>query len=218
MKVLFLDLDGVLRSNQSGILNWRKKGNKLFVLDEVCCSNLQAILEVVPDLKIVISSTWRKVESIDFVKYVLRKYGVDSSRVIGHTPIHFGDRGRGHEIQEWFDDWKEEHPEDPIEKFVIVDDDSDMYHLRDNLVQTNYDAGLSWAKADDILCFFGKSMHDWDVKFGQLFADITANNPPVPCKTLAEGDTSTEDFFKAPPRCKHDVDGTDCFECYPTKE
>jgi len=47
-------------------------------------------------------------------------------------------KGRGHEIQQWLDDWSG----DKITNFVILDDDDDMEHLSDFLVLTSESKGI----------------------------------------------------------------------------
>lgn len=162
MKVLFLDFDGVLNSTQSTILSVRQEQDPVHDLCRVACSNLQLIIETVPGLKIVVSSSWRKLYSLDWLKEHLAKYGVDSSVLIDLTPARFSSRPRGYEIQEWLDDYKQEHPEDPITHFAIVDDDADMKHLMDNLVQTNAYIGLTYGKATDIVKMLGSDMEAWE--------------------------------------------------------
>ena len=46
------------------------------------------------------------------------------------------EKKRGYEIQEYLD----EHPE--IDNFVIIDDETDMVHLIDKLVQTSWKTGI----------------------------------------------------------------------------
>ena len=46
---------------------------------------------------------------------------------------------RGLEIQKWLDD----NPQGENVVFVILDDDSDMEHLMDRLVQTDHEFGLT---------------------------------------------------------------------------
>src|SRR5271167_3063429 len=115
MKVIFLDFDGVLNSSASFVLETRirkakpQTGRRLPPVNEtlchVCTSNFQMILEEVPSAKIVISSTWREIYNLEWLKKKLKSYGIDSSRVIDKTPSSF--RDRGYEIKQWL----EEHPE-----------------------------------------------------------------------------------------------------------
>ena len=151
MKVLFLDFDGVLNSEQSAKY-WYAKG-KRGLIDDACpiaAANLRMILENIPDLKIVISSTWR-CKGLNYCQDCLIRWDImtepDRERVIGITPssrdVAYGPRGA--EIKLWL----EHHPE--VEKFVIVDDDSDMWPLNMYLVQTNWREGLMIRKAWQII-------------------------------------------------------------------
>lgn len=145
MKVIFLDFDGVLNSQASFIMETRKRLNKKKAsklcpvnetLCEVYCSNLQYILEKVPDANIVISSTWRSIFDLDWLKDKLTSYGVDSSKVIDKTPETFG-RARGREIQMWLDDHKE------VKEFVIIDDNHIGGDFEHEIVFTEWNVGLT---------------------------------------------------------------------------
>lgn len=119
MKVLFLDFDGVLNSEAS--FRWEKRKKTIHIantLSPIACSNLQHILEQDRDVKIVISSTWRKIHTMVELQNILNSYGVEAARIIGKTPLTFsGDRGR--EIRQWLED----NPN--VTKYVIIDDDTD---------------------------------------------------------------------------------------------
>jgi len=124
VKVIFLDFDGVLNSETSFLYeDFRRKNHKeqgvkgkvCETLSPHCCAALQAVLNQYPDVKIVLSTTWRCMFSMDWLKAKLEEYHVDSSRVIDKTPELFsGERGR--EIQQWLD----AHPE--VTQYVIIDD------------------------------------------------------------------------------------------------
>lgn len=102
-------------------------------VDERAVARVQKIIDAT-GAKVVISSTWRLLNSLSKLQQLLKAHGL-SGEVIGVTPR--GDRGeRGDEIQTWMD------KNGPIESFVILDDDSDMAHLMDKLVQTSFDTGL----------------------------------------------------------------------------
>jgi HAD domain in Swiss Army Knife RNA repair proteins len=150
MKLLFLDFDGVLNSAQFAHLQhraWMKdKSNSRPYRDEFCpisCSNLLWIIERVPDLKIVISSSWRLGRSLHELKTILEDQGIPQDLVIDKTP-HLVQANesvpRGFEIQKWLDD----HKELDVEKFCIIDDDSDMEHLSIFHVKTDFRTGLDW--------------------------------------------------------------------------
>lgn len=119
MKVIFLDFDGVLNSAASFLWEKRKKTLRIAdTLNPVCCSNLQYILENDSSIKIVISSTWRRLHSMVELQNILKSYGVEAARIIGKTPM-FMNSHRGREIRAWLD----ENP--GVTQYVILDDDGD---------------------------------------------------------------------------------------------
>ncbi len=69
--------------------------------------------------------------------------------VIGATPVDvvlpvgIEDHARGHEIQAWIDGETQS-----VDAFVIFDDCDDMAHLRDRLVLTDIDTGLTAADVE----------------------------------------------------------------------
>lgn len=148
MKILFLDFDGVLNSHQSETF-WHNKRDqqkwenemysswqgslKEYLALEFCpiaVSNLEELMRRVPELKIVVSSTWRYGETVESLKVMFEPFKLISNAIIDVTP-NVCPSPRGNEIQAWLD----KHPE--IDKFVIVDDDRDMVHLIDKLVHTS---------------------------------------------------------------------------------
>lgn len=163
MKVIFLDFDGVLNSQGSFLFehNERKrfaekskvdgeKGPKGPVnesLCHVCTSNFQFVLEQYKEVKIVISSTWRELFSIDWLKEKLASYHIDSSRVIGITPSAWGNY-RGAEIKMWLN----EHPE--VTHYVIIDDNDDGLtenHGASRFVKTSWEGGMTFAHAEELI-------------------------------------------------------------------
>lgn len=121
MKVLFLDIDGVLNSVRSaaalGGCPWPRNRNMQGdweKFDQVAVK-LMARLVQETEAHVVLSSTWRigmdqerATELGDFLGYVI------SSATPG------GGGQRGPQIQQWLD----EHP--GVDKYAIIDDDSDM--------------------------------------------------------------------------------------------
>lgn len=126
MKVLFLDIDGVLNNFKD-----RNFGKSL---SKASCENLNTLLKKVPDLKIVISSAWRH-NGLEFMKEMLNENNIDGKRVIDITGNENGIRG--YQIQCWLD----RNPE--VTNCVIIDDDSDMGELMNKLVKTNSFVGLT---------------------------------------------------------------------------
>lgn len=132
MKILFLDIDGVL--------NNFKERNFGEVFSANACACLNSLLSRVPDLQIVISSAWR-MWGLEYMKAVLQKNGIDSERVIGVTDREEGIRGQ--QIQRWLD------ANPGVSAFVILDDETDMGDLRNNLIKTSMYVGLTDKEIDD---------------------------------------------------------------------
>ena len=151
MKVIFLDFDGVLNSEGSFLYEHRRrtqwklqgiKGDVSETLCNVCTSNFQFILDTYPEVKIVISSTWRVFFSIVQLKEILASYHVDSSRVIDVTPNDTTWGGnRGVEIATWL----KEHPE--VKHYIVIDDNDwgiDAVHPKSQIVRTDWNTGMTW--------------------------------------------------------------------------
>ena len=137
MKVIFLDIDGVLNSGDNmralhrlavthGIKNVdRDIHGQLF--DERCVSFLDCLIRET-SAKIVVSSTWRRA-GLPAMQTMWRERGLPGD-VIDVTPkwadaemverYYQPGADRGYEIQEWLDTHSD------IESYVILDDDSDM--------------------------------------------------------------------------------------------
>lgn len=145
MKVLFLDIDGVLNSenwfayriycvknNMFNILmnfvdtDDRNIKHKLTMLDDRAIANLNRIVEET-GCKVVLSSSWRSSRKSvnDLTQYILKIKGF-KYELYGVTPRiqrdEFGTQ-RGEEIQMWMD---KESEKNKIESFVILDDDTDI--------------------------------------------------------------------------------------------
>lgn len=149
MKVIFLDFDGVINSHQSATF-WHNKRDQSkwenemysswtgtlfeYLAHEFCpiaLSNVEELIRRVPDVKIVVSSTWRLGENVESLKKILSGAPLVAGAVISTTPA-FRDGPRGNEIKYWLD----KHPE--VTGYVIIDDDNDMLESqKDNFVNTS---------------------------------------------------------------------------------
>jgi hypothetical protein len=85
--------------------------------------------------KVVISSTWRFANTWQELQEILEVRGF-TGEVIGQTP-KMGGEERWMKIRAWLG----EAPE-PVESFVILDDERDMGDLQGRLVNTNVQHGL----------------------------------------------------------------------------
>ena len=163
MKVLFLDIDGVLNSenwfayriycvknNMVNILmnfvdtDDRNIKHKLTMLDDRAMANLNRIVEET-DCKVVLSSSWRSsIESENIFTQNLLKLKGFKYEFYDVTPrLWFSDFSirRGEEIKFWLDKESEKHE---IESFAILDDDSDMLpEQMNNFIHIDRQVGLT---------------------------------------------------------------------------
>lgn len=170
MKIIFLDIDGVLNVEVYITAFWeickrinlsRPESTSLrmdAMRDEygnlfcpLACRRLAWVTEIT-GAKIVISSTWRMNGLSEMQE--MWKHRELPGEVIDVTPIHrtrrtndnlsFSERcERGNEIKEWLS----KHPE--VESYVIFDDDNDMLpEQMDNFIQTDEVYGITLKDAE----------------------------------------------------------------------
>lgn len=150
MKIIFLDIDGVLNSVDS-----MKRAGKHHFNDNPDPEHIKWLNFIIDKTgaKVVISSTWRKHASTVTMWRILALCGF-KGEVMGLTP-ETGDI-RGNEIRCWIDrytngmDWRMSNVNEkaePIESFVILDDDSDMGALLPYLVKCKNERGLTEEEA-----------------------------------------------------------------------
>lgn len=128
MKVIFLDIDGVMNSVYDRFSIKLETEEHFLLLKE---------LVDISSAKIVLSSSWRISErNRNEIQDRLKDFGME---FIDFTPVHkHGYVKRGEEIREWL----EKHPE--VENFVILDDEGDMCEFKEkHLVQTNMFEGFT---------------------------------------------------------------------------
>lgn len=159
--VLFLDIDGVL--NSSIYFEKRKlklesdKSSSSFTardtlnsekkdlpwdqdLDPLSIENLNCIVRDVPNLEIILSSTWRRSFLPDQMTELMKLRGF-VGEITHSTSVHNGKYDvRGNEIKHWLECNR------PLGffRYIILDDDSDMlYEQRNNFLHIDSYAGLT---------------------------------------------------------------------------
>lgn len=139
MKVIFLDVDGVLNSYSFASKMMEEEGVSIFredILDKSCISCLKQIVQRT-GAEIVLSSSWRKfTDARASLAFQLAENGL---AIHSDTPVSATNGRRGNEISAWFSS----HRDVPVEAYVILDDNSDMSFHSSHLVQTSlFDGGL----------------------------------------------------------------------------
>ena len=136
MRVLFLDIDGVVNCETTP---GRDVGR--LCIDPRLASLVRGIADAVPDLKVVLSSSWREVPR--------SRARIDKQVVpcFDATPvINEADDVRGYEIQAWL----ELSP--GVRRYAILDDDTDMLpHQLPNFFRTSTETGMTAVIADRVI-------------------------------------------------------------------
>jgi hypothetical protein len=165
MKILFLDVDGVLNNTYTFARihrAWKESGEPTKVnfgwplghLDETLIANLNPIVEQT-HCNIVLSSSWRVIAKIpDFREWMAQKGFHYAESIIDRTRRSVGDDpdARGNEIK----DWLTAHPE--VTSYVILDDDCfDIFRVHpNNFVHTNGNDGLTNERAQAAIAILNK--------------------------------------------------------------
>lgn len=156
MKLIFLDIDGVLNSTRSRMKIYNDPNTSDLKRDLPYPSYVQHLNKIVAETgaKVVITSTWRIRRDSLILWYLLAACGFEG-KVLGCTPS-YPQLPRGIEIQAYIDiynanyreycknsdNWLEQYKE-PLESFVILDDNSDMEHLHKHLIKVKNEIGLT---------------------------------------------------------------------------
>lgn len=148
MRVVFLDIDGVLNSTRfltafDALATYHRWDQPW--IDTTAVGHLNLILKATGAC-VVISSTWRRLRDLDALTTHLKNHNLEG-QVIGATPdLTYLDRGdrplwRGDEIEHWITSYPRKVD------FVILDDGRDMGRLAHRLVQTDIAVGLTYDNA-----------------------------------------------------------------------
>lgn len=155
MKLLFLDIDGVLNCDiymssdeylaeckSLGIVpEGREVMDKAHYLhiDPAAMKLLNVLVER-SETKVILSSTWRLRYSLEEMRAMFKKRGA-TFQIEGVTPAKMSWRPRGMDVAEYLSSIKK-NGEVP-EAFVILDDIDEFSKLKDHFVQTSEEEGLT---------------------------------------------------------------------------
>ena len=153
MKVIFLDVDGVLNFNTTEAI----APNGCMGIADSCVKKLKHIVDETHAF-IVLVSSWKQEWNMDFErclpngKYLVKKLDRRGLHIMDKTDDHIDDRGKG--IYEWL----KRHPN--VTDWVVLDDevfdDYKDYIPQDNRVITNYILGLTDSDAEQAIEILNK--------------------------------------------------------------
>ena len=152
MKLIFLDVDGVINSTRSAVAYGNFPSppdgyHRYSKFDDIAVRMIRRACKEC-DAQIVLSSTWRLCSDEEFMafrKTLKLPMGACTPRLIGEK--------RGVEIKQWLDS----HPQHNVEKYAIVDDDSDMLPEQiNNFVKVDGRNGFSFGNYQRLVEILGK--------------------------------------------------------------
>lgn len=151
MKLLFLDIDGVLNATEDWI-EWKVLGHAVnYGTKMINRSKLAMLVYIIQqtDCKLVLSSTWRLHYTNEQMIEIFNEYGCDyitTDILIDQTPPPRLNGIRGHDISEWL----VEHPK--VTKYVILDDGTDFLpEQRAHHVKTDTYVGLTFYQVKECI-------------------------------------------------------------------
>lgn len=149
MKVIFLDVDGVLNSHKYTVRTKDDIEHTYKFLEKNKIEHLKQIVEAT-NARLVLSSTWRmsfdqNLKPTDYLGTSIADALQNQGLVLYSKTDNFND-DRYLEIK----DWLENHSK--VDRFVILDDgDFDWKELRSFWVKTSFYIGLTGRLADDVV-------------------------------------------------------------------
>lgn len=145
MKIIFLDIDGVLNTPKT----IRKFGFNF--IDDILVALVARIVRET-EAKIVLSSSWRiETKDLGIAKDALAQHNLEIHDCTPRIERPFEEGNwvrRSEEIQSWID-------QNEVTAFAIIDDCDDA-NIEGNFFQTNEDFGLTVSMAEKIIEHLGK--------------------------------------------------------------
>jgi len=137
MKVIFLDIDGVLNCKTT-----TERWKSYVGLDQDLILIFEELVKKTKS-SVVITSTWRL---HDNWRQILKENGLNC-RLLGRTPSVIGIRGDA--VNKWLT------KRSNVEKYAILDDDDDFYPDQ-SLFRTTFETGLTKDIANEIVKYFNE--------------------------------------------------------------
>lgn len=178
MKVIFLDIDGVLNCQNYYVdeISMKERTKENYPYSEISKKRIELLNQIIEQTnsKIVVSSTWRLGRTKHELQNLLDKCGL-KGEVIDKTPHLGGKDGygipRGCEIELWLKkndfqrvNWSKEAQKEYLKKskvknYIILDDDSDMlYNQKEHFICTSGFDGLTQDHVDKAIEILNKDL------------------------------------------------------------
>lgn len=147
MKVIFLDIDGVLNRYVPNTPQFCPK----------CVEQINRVLATT-EAHVVVSSSWRQLMidqdsgradmTIEGFSMMLRTHGIYGLKIIGHIGPDLDDYTRGGLIRKWL----KTHRFEAVDRYVVIDDcDEGISAESLPFVKTNPNDGLTLDAANDVI-------------------------------------------------------------------
>jgi len=157
MKVIFLDIDGVLNHHTWCLgKEFKKRYCEKTGYDETAWfdpSSVDLLNQILKETKaeIVVSSTWRYSRNQELLQILFDQVNIKGT-VLDKTPDLGLNKTRGEEIQKWLDNTTLN-----IESYVIIDDDFDMLvSQKPNFINVSADCGISEQNVQEVIKILNK--------------------------------------------------------------
>ena len=194
-KIIFLDIDGVLNTSRSKLLNENQKINNIYIekgihaaiaegylfsFDPLGVNLINKICEET-NSKIVISSSWRRLIKHDKLLSHLISQGIKSEYLHEKEPIcsfRFSSE-KIHDILEWIYSFKEDYPNKELSYLIFDDDRIDYLNTFDNINQyqilIDSNDGINYSNYLSSILFFNNTYKNKDVS--KLTEEIKVKYP-----------------------------------------
>ena len=168
MKVIFLDIDGVVNTSankwETGRVKFR--GKRCIPTNKEPKRTLVKLIKwmLENDAYFVMSTSWGRNSVAEDWNKILRNYGVKKDLVISRTSLR-QDGTRGPEILEWLEKWNTDevgkHGKERVESYVVIDDDvKDIIPYikpKSCIIHTNVRKGLTESDLEKIKSYFKRN-------------------------------------------------------------
>lgn len=157
MKIIFLDIDGVL--NNADYYRGKNLATHQNEISHFDSNNIHALNRIIDNTKaeIVLSSAWRLLKSIEEINELFNLVGIKGKVIDVTESLHYKNTyelaPRGLEIFKWIRDYHKTL-KGGLENYIIIDDEDDILDIQEkHFLQIDDRVGLSEKDADLVIEF-----------------------------------------------------------------